>query len=220
MTLPKQPLRWEDGSPLSWPSTKAVCVGRNYRDHAIELGNAVPEEPVLFIKPANAIYGVVDQLSWPPSLFPVHHEVELAFVVGQTLDRTTKDPLRCLCGVTLALDLTLRETQHALKTRGLPWEKAKAFDSSCPVAPLIPCDRPTEDYQFALRVNGEVRQRGDTRDWLFPLEVLLEAITHWFTLLPGDLILTGTPSGVGPLVSGDHWAMELNGRQLAAGRVT
>jgi 2-keto-4-pentenoate hydratase/2-oxohepta-3-ene-1,7-dioic acid hydratase in catechol pathway len=185
---------------------KIVCVGRNYREHVRELGNEAPTEPVLFIKPNSSIIGVGEKIVIPPWSQDCHHEVELALLIGQTGKNVPEEEAMALiAGYGVAIDLTLRDVQTALKSKGLPWEKAKAFDTSCPLSPFVPAAQiaDPQKLRLSLSVNGILRQDGCTSEMLYRIPALLAAITTYFTLQRGDVVLTGTPAGVGPVRSGD-----------------
>lgn len=193
--------RWLDGSAAELPLGKVVCIGRNYADHAAELNNPIPAEPVLFIKPPTSLCAIDQPLQWPNQFGACHFETELALLMG-----AGNEGEPAIVGVGLALDLTLRELQDSLKAARLPWEKAKAFDRACAVTPWLPY-RDNIDLaaqQFELYCNGERRQRGDSAQMLTSVPALLKAIAPFFSLQPGDVVLTGTPAGVGPLHSGDQ----------------
>jgi len=192
---------WIDGSAVELPVGKLVCVGRNYADHAAELNNPIPAEPVLFMKPASALCPLAEPITWPQGFGRCHFETELALLIGES-----RGGAAGVVGLGLALDLTLRELQEQLKAARLPWEKAKAFDRACPLSPLLPIG-PEHDLaaqHFELYCNGELRQRGDSAQMLTPVSALLDYIGQFFTLQPGDIVLTGTPAGVGPLTAGDQ----------------
>ena len=193
-------------------SGKVVCVGRNYLDHVKELGNVVSEQPVLFMKPKAALCDIAEPLRIPTSHGACHNELELAFLIAEPLSNASIDECaKAICGVGLALDLTLRDLQSQLKTAGQPWERAKAFDKSCPISPFVPIDAYTEtDYRFGLDINGESKQRGNANLMLHKVLPLLAHITQSFSLEPGDVLLTGTPKGVGPLRSGDKLSIFLD----------
>lgn len=207
--------RFVDGSAIDWPLGKVVCIGRNYLDHIRELGNAVPEAPLLFIKPATAVVGLDAPLRLPAGLGECHHELELAVLIGARLSGSDVAQARAaVAGYGLALDLTLRDVQAKLKAAGQPWERAKAFDGACPLSPFVP---PTaladpEATEIELRINGERRQHGSTAQMMHPVFALIAHMSGVFTLLPGDVVLTGTPAGVGPLASGDALELRLAGR--------
>lgn len=188
-------------------SAKVVCVGRNYADHARELNNPVPEEPLLFIKPGSCVVDMHEPLNLPKGLGSVHIETEMALLIGAPLSQA--DEGRCLeaiAGVGIGFDLTLRDLQNELKQRAHPWEKAKAFDGSCPLSEFIvpPVDLNWAAITIELQRNGELQQRGNSADMITPVAPLLSYISRFFTLLPGDVVLTGTPAGVGPIQSGDQ----------------
>lgn len=186
--------------------SKIVCVGRNYADHAAELNNPLPTEPLLFIKPSTAVTRL-PQVLIPPHQGACHHELELALLIGAPLRRArSEQALAAVAAVGLALDLTLRDVQNRLKSAGQPWERAKAFDGSCALGPFIDAAAVDLAEPFALQLykNNQLVQQGNTADLLFPLALLLADISQQFTLLPGDVVLTGTPAGVGPLAAGDQ----------------
>ncbi|MGV3344387.1 fumarylacetoacetate hydrolase family protein [Enterobacteriaceae bacterium LUAb1] len=204
---------WQ-GELLNYSVSKVVCVGSNYAKHIKEMGNIVPSDPVLFIKPETALCDLTQPLSIPQNRGAVHHEIELAVLIGASLKQSTEDHVvKAIAGYGIALDLTLREVQAACKKDGLPWEKAKAFDNACPLSGFIPvADFQADPQQSELKlvVNGEVRQYGSTADMIHKIVPLIAFISRFFTLRAGDVVLTGTPEGVGPLVSGDRLSVSLN----------
>ena len=189
------------------PVGKIVCIGRNYAEHIKELGNQTPDKQVIFIKPASSLVSSGGTVVIPGYSDDCHHEIELAVLIGKTAkDVTVEAALDYVSGYAVALDLTLRDVQGVQKTKGLPWEIAKAFDTSCPLsdfAPVSQVDDP-QDLQLKLTVSGEVRQNGNTRDMIRSIAELIAATSAYFTLEEGDVLLTGTPSGVGRIVSGDR----------------
>lgn len=204
--------RWIDGSDIDLPVGKVVCVGRNYAAHAKELGNDIPDAPILFIKPASSLTAMDQPLQLPQGQGEVHHEVEIALLVREQLRNVdAKAALWSMAGYGVALDLTLRDVQNALKQKGHPWERAKAFDGACPVSGFIDARGVSgkQALDISLEINGETRQAGNTSQMLFPIFELIAHMSTVFTLEPGDLILTGTPSGVGPLHSGDRFKARL-----------
>ena len=189
------------------PIGKIVCIGRNYAEHIKELGNQMPDKPVIFIKPASSLVSSGGTVVIPGYSDDCHHEIELAVLIGKTAkDVTAEAALGYVSGYAVALDLTLRDVQGVQKEKGLPWEIAKAFDTSCPLSDFVPAsqvDNPQE-LQLKLTVSGEVRQNGNTRDMIRSIAELIAATSAYFTLEEGDVLLTGTPSGVGRIVSGDR----------------
>lgn len=184
---------------------KVVCVGRNYAEHAAELNNPIPDTPLLFMKPATALVPFEEPIPVSHHNSSLHFELELAVLLGQPLKHADKaSALDAIDGIGLALDLTLRDVQQQLKAQGHPWELAKAFDGSCPISQFVPADGLNlTDLEFTLERNGTLQQHGHTKHMLSPiLDVLVYASQH-FTLSPGDIVLTGTPAGVGPLHAGD-----------------
>jgi len=189
------------------PIGKIVCIGRNYAEHIKELGNQMPDKPVIFIKPASSLVSSGGTVVIPGYSDDCHHEIELAVLIGKTAkDVTAEAALDYVSGYAVALDLTLRDVQGVQKTKGLPWEIAKAFDTSCPLSDFVPTSQvdDPQNLQLKLTVNGEVRQNGNTRDMIRSIAELIAATSAYFTLEEGDVLLTGTPSGVGRIVSGDR----------------
>ena len=201
-----------DAVPQTLPVGKVVCVGRNYAAHAKELNNPVPTEPVLFIKPATALVDLEQPVSIPLQFGVCHFEAEMAVLIGERLTSCNEQQAAtAIAGVGVALDLTLRELQSALKDKGLPWEKAKAFDGACPISAFASLHNieDLQNQQIQLHQNGELQQDGNSADMLTPILPLLVYISQFFTLSPGDIILTGTPAGVGPLAVGDSLKISL-----------
>ncbi|GAU65628.1 putative fumarylacetoacetase family protein [Streptomyces sp. NBRC 110611] len=191
---------------------KVVAIGRNYAEHAAELGNAVPDVPVTFFKPSTSVIGPGDPIAYPSFSQEVHHEAELAVVVGRMCREVPRERAKdVILGYTCANDLTARDVQQREKQ----WARAKGFDSSCPLGPWVETGLSTDDIAAGLAVqctvNGEQRQLGRTSDMVRPVEDLIVHITEAMTLLPGDVILTGTPAGVGPLNVGDEVAVTIEG---------
>lgn len=190
--------------------SKIVCVGRNYRDHAKELGNEVPAEPLLFLKPPSSLLGQKGTVMMPSQAERVDFEGELALVIGK---RATKlaagaDWHSYVRGYTIANDVTARDLQ---KKDG-QWTRAKGFDTFCPVGPVVSDEvDPGAGFLVETRQNGELKQHGSTLDFIFPIPELLSYITAAITLEPGDLILTGTPAGVGPVKAGDNVEVSIKG---------
>ncbi|MCR0997908.1 fumarylacetoacetate hydrolase family protein [Serratia rubidaea] len=207
---------WQ-GALLDFPVSKVVCVGSNYADHIKEMGSAKSAEPVLFIKPETALCDIRQPVAIPKDLGAVHHEVELAVLIGTPLKQANEDRVaRAIAGYGIALDLTLRDLQAGFKKAGQPWEKAKGFDGSCPISGFIPVSEfgDAQNAELTLNVNGEIRQQGNTRDMITPILPLIAYMSRFFTLRAGDIILTGTPQGVGPMASGDMLSLSLNDKTL------
>lgn len=209
---------WQ-GALLDFPVSKVVCVGSNYAQHIKEMGSATPAEPVLFIKPETAICDLRQPLSIPQDFGAVHHEIELAVLIGSTLKQASEQHVaQAIAGYGVALDLTLRDVQAGCKQAGQPWEKAKGFDNSCPLSGFIPASEFTDDPQsvkLQLKVNADVRQQGSTADMIHKILPLIAYMSRYFTLRAGDVILTGTPEGVGPLLSGDKLELSLGDRSIS-----
>ncbi|MDQ7909149.1 fumarylacetoacetate hydrolase family protein [Phytohabitans sp. ZYX-F-186] len=189
--------------------SKVVCVGRNYADHAAELGNEVPKEPLLFLKPSTSVIGPRDAIRLPPQSKQVEHEAELAVVIGppgaRRADRAAAE--RAIFGYTCANDVTARDLQKA----DVQFTRAKGFDSFCPLGPWITTGLDVGDLEVRCEVNEEVRQLGRTKDLVFDVPTLVSYVSHVMTLLPGDVILTGTPAGVSPIMAGDNVVVRVEG---------
>jgi 2-keto-4-pentenoate hydratase/2-oxohepta-3-ene-1,7-dioic acid hydratase in catechol pathway len=198
--------------------TKVVCVGKNYADHAQEMGGETPEEPLIFLKPATAVVGPQSPVVYPKASHEVHHEAELAVVIGRPARNVSaEDASAYVFGYTAANDVTARDLQR----KDGQWTRSKGFDTFCPLGPAIETELdPLERLAVICRVNGEVRQAGFTSDMVFGVAQLIEYISAVMTLLPGDVILTGTPSGVGPVVPGDLMEVEIDGIGSLINRVT
>ena len=184
------------------------CIGRNYAEHAAELGNAVPDQPLLFAKPATAVLTGGKLFHLPEFSSDIHYETELVLRVSRLAHAITeKDAWQYVDALTLGVDLTARDLQSQLKAKGQPWEIAKGFDDSAPIGDFIdiPEALKNEGVTFEGRINGKVVQRGDTRHMIFPVPVFMAYLTRFFTLQPGDLLFTGTPAGVGALHAGDRF---------------
>jgi 2-keto-4-pentenoate hydratase/2-oxohepta-3-ene-1,7-dioic acid hydratase in catechol pathway len=188
--------------------SKVVAVGRNYVAHARELGNEVPEEPLIFLKPSTSVIGPGDPIPLPPESRRVDHEAELAVVIGRVCRRVTEeDAPKFILGYTCGNDVTARDLQE----KDGQWTRAKGFDGFCPLGPWVETELDPSNIQVACRVNGEVRQSARTSAMAFPPSVLVSHISGVMTLLPGDVILTGTPSGIGPLSEGDEVEVDVEG---------
>ncbi|MGH8492764.1 MAG: fumarylacetoacetate hydrolase family protein [Moraxellaceae bacterium] len=206
-----------DGSPCALPVGKVVCVGRNYAAHARELGNAVTETPILFLKPATSLLPLEAGFSLPEGRGDCHHETELTVLIGKELkNANTPECWAAIAGVGLGLDLTLRDLQNELKKNGHPWEVAKAFDGAAPLSPFLAPDAFGDftDVKFTLTVNGARRQSGHSADMITSVLKLLAYISTIFTLQPGDVVMTGTPEGVAALKAGDALVLEMAGLRV------
>ncbi|WP_413500835.1 fumarylacetoacetate hydrolase family protein [Psychrobacter maritimus] len=200
---------------------KVVCVGRNYAAHAEELGNEVPKAPILFMKPASSVVSIRQGVVCPnPALYgETHYEAELCVQLAADLSAATiEEAKQAIGGVTLGLDLTLRELQAELKEKGHPWERAKCFDGACVLGdwldPQVFGD--FTDIHYQLTINDALKQDGDSALMLFPVYELLVNISHAFSLQAGDVIMTGTPSGVGALQAGDQLSLKLGAHEWQA----
>ena len=188
--------------------SKIVCVGKNYAAHAAEFGMEVPEEPLLFLKPSTAVIGPGDPIQLLPISQRVDYEGELAVVIGRLARRVrAEDAVKYILGYTCANDVTLRDLQKMDDQ----WARAKGFDGSCPLGPWIETELDPNDIRVETRLNGEIRQAAQTSDMVFGVAELIEYITEFMTLLPGDVLLTGTPEGVGRLAPGDVVEVEVEG---------
>jgi 2-keto-4-pentenoate hydratase/2-oxohepta-3-ene-1,7-dioic acid hydratase in catechol pathway len=188
--------------------SKVACVGRNYVAHAEEWGLDVPEEPLVFLKPSTAVIGPGEQIRMLPISRRIDPEGELAVVVGRIArDVRAEEAYKYILGYTCGNDVTLRDLQKSDDQ----WARAKGFDGSCPLGPWIQTDLDPNDLRVETRVNGEVRQGGQTSEMVFGVATLLEFITTFMTLLPGDVIMTGTPPGKVTLSSGDRVEVEVEG---------
>ncbi|WP_445116702.1 fumarylacetoacetate hydrolase family protein [Acinetobacter sp. WZC-1] len=201
---------------MNTPPSKIICVGRNYADHARELGNEIPDRPVLFIKPPSSLVALEAGISWNTAWGSCHYECELSLRIDRPLQGETdaQKALQAVGAVTLGLDLTLRDLQDQLKKKGQPWERAKAFDGACMLADWIDVSevKAWDQLRFNFQVNDEIRQQGDTSLLIFNIADLLVDINQVFSLQPGDVIMTGTPAGVAALTFGDQLTMTLHGQ--------
>ena len=191
--------------------SKIVCVGRNYRDHATELGNEVPKEPLIFLKPPSSLLGPGGAIAYPRLSTRVDFEGELGIVIGRKARRIgpQEDVATYIRGYTIVNDVTARDLQ---KTDG-QWTRGKGFDTFCPVGPIVTdeIDPINHGIELTTTLNGETKQHGNTQDFLFEIPALLRYITAFLTLEPGDLIPTGTPAGVGPMQPGDSVQVAITG---------
>lgn len=202
-----------DNQLIDLPVGKIVCVGLNYRDHVAEMGSELNDEAVLFMKPSTAMVPLTTPFNLPIGQGECHNEAEIAVLIkSQLTNATESDVASAIWGYGIGLDLTLRNVQKQLKTMGRPWERSKAFDGSAPLSPFIEKSQiaNTNNIEFSLKVNDEIRQQGTSILMIRPIEKLISIISQHFTLLPGDVIFTGTPAGVAPLNAGDSLHLSLN----------
>ncbi|WP_454778301.1 fumarylacetoacetate hydrolase family protein [Georgenia muralis] len=190
------------------PRSKVIGIGRNYADHAAEMGHEVPAEPLVFLKPNTSVIGPDDPIVLPPWSREVHHEAELAVVISRLCKYVPAAKVQdVIFGYTVANDVTARDVQAT----DAQWTRAKGFDTSCPLGPYLAVDLDVSDLAVRARVDGVVRQDGRTSDLVHKVPELIEYVSSIFTLLPGDVILTGTPAGVGPIEVGQRVEVEVEG---------
>lgn len=202
------------GNPVALPVGKVVCIGQNYQDHIAEMNSKTAPDALFFLKPATALRHFSAPLQIPQDRGAVHNETEIAVLIGKPLTAVTPAQVAdAIWGYGLALDLTLRDVQAELKKLGRPWDIAKGFDGACPVAGFVPAAQisAVQQLQFSLDVNGERRQSGDATLMIRGVMQMISEMSQWFSLQPGDIILTGTPAGVGPLLVGDRLQLSLHG---------
>jgi len=197
--------------------SKIVCVGRNYREHAAELGNKMPDEPLLFLKAPSALIASGDEIVLPGASQQVEHEGELGVVIGRIARNipSGEDPLSYVLGYTCVNDVTARDLQR----KDVQFTRGKSFDTFCPVGPWIETDIDPGNVTVETRLNGEVKQKGNTADMAFPVAFLIRYISEIMTLYPGDLIATGTPAGVSKMKPGDIVEVEVEGIGILKNRV-
>ncbi|MBN1174835.1 MAG: fumarylacetoacetate hydrolase family protein [Micromonosporaceae bacterium] len=197
--------------------SKVVCVGRNYADHAAEVGDAPPPEPLLFLKPTTSVIGHGDLIRRPPQSQRVDHEAELAVVIGTPGARRVdhRGAAKAIFGYTCANDVTARDLQQL----DGQWTRAKSFDSFCPLGPWIVTGVDMTDVEVRCEVGEEVRQLARTKDMIFDVPTIISYISHVMTLLPGDVVLTGTPGGIGPLADGETVTVTIEGIGSLVNRV-
>lgn len=203
-----------DGLPYEMHPSKIVCLLRSYAAHAKELNNPVPDRPRFFLKPPSSLMADGGTVIIPDGVSAVHHEVELGVIIGRSGRMISEENAGDhILGYTTMLDLTARDLQDEAKSKGLPWAEAKGFDTFAPVGP-IGASRASYDWKgrrIWLRVNGEMRQDGNTSMMIFPVERMISRISSVMTLEEGDIIMTGTPEGVGPLRHGDRVEASIEG---------
>ena len=194
--------------------TKIICLGRNYRRHAEELGNVVPDKPIIFLKPPSSLIIEGEKIILPPQSQDVHHEVELGVVIGKSGRQIPRANAEAhILGYCILLDMTARDIQKEETRRGAPWTLAKGFDTFAPVSQIVRKEELAhpEDLAIRLWVNNEIRQDSNTRFMIFGIAEILEYISSYMTLEMGDVIATGTPEGVGPVIKGDVITAEIGG---------
>jgi 5-carboxymethyl-2-hydroxymuconate isomerase len=202
------------GSNETYTIGKIICVGKNYLEHAKELGDAVPENPVIFMKPSSSIIFSKEQIQYPEFTKLLHYETELVLLVGRRGKKILKcNALDYIDGYTVGLDMTLRDRQSELKKNGHPWEISKCFDTSTVLAEFVPKDKINNpnDLSIKLWVNEQLRQNENTSKMIFNVESIIEFLSMYFTLERGDVIFTGTPAGVGEVKKGDKLKAEIEG---------
>jgi len=205
-------LKFTDGRTIN--AGTMFCVASNYKKHADEMGTAVPSEPAIFIKPPQALVHSGDSIILPAMSDNVHHEVELVVVIGRECKNINRDETaEYVMGYAVGIDVTMRDVQGNAKKAGKPWAVAKGFFTSAPVSDIIAADNfdRIPDFDLLLSVNNEIRQSASTKEMERDVPSLIEFLSNVFTLLPGDLIFTGTPSGVGPIKKNDTIKAELSG---------
>lgn len=199
------------------PRSKVVCIGKNYADHAAEMGGEVPEEPIIFIKPNTSVIGPEDVIVWPTMSARVDHEGELAIVISKICKEVPRTKYRdVIFGYTVANDVTARDLQ---KKDG-QWTRGKSFDSFCPIGPWIDTDFEPTDQLITAAVDGEIKQSAKLSDMIFKVPEIIEFVSTVMTLLPGDIILTGTPAGIGPMNPGGEVTVTISGLGVLTNKVS
>jgi 2-keto-4-pentenoate hydratase/2-oxohepta-3-ene-1,7-dioic acid hydratase in catechol pathway len=199
------------------PRSKVVCVGKNYADHAAEMGGEVPEEPIIFIKPNTSVIGPNEVIQWPSSSERIDHEAELAVVISKICKEVPREKANdVIFGYTVANDVTARDLQ---KKDG-QWSRAKGFDTFCPLGPWIDTEFKPGKQLVTAQVDGELKQSAPLSDMVFDVSFIIEFVTKVMTLLPGDVILTGTPSGIGPMNPGGEVIVSVEGLGSLKNRVS
>lgn len=190
------------------PRSKVVCIGKNYADHAAEMGGFVPDEPVIFLKPNTSVIGPNDTIVWPDMSERIDHESELAIVIGRLCKDVPIERVNdVIFGYTIANDVTARDLQ---KKDG-QWTRAKSFDTFCPIGPWIDTEFIPGTQKITATVNGEIKQSAQLSDMIFKVPEIINFVSRVMTLLPGDVILTGTPAGIGPMIAGGSATMSIEG---------
>jgi len=196
---------------------KIICIGRNYREHAKELNNAVPEKPVFFMKPDTALLQKNNPFFYPDFSKNVQYETEIVLKINRN-GRHIEEQFahKYFDEIGIGIDFTARDLQAEQKKKGLPWEIAKAFDQSAPVGKFLPKSQFADlnNIKFSLKINGEIRQQGNTGDMMFSFDRIISYVSQFVSLKPGDLIFTGTPAGVGPIQINDHFEVFIGEEKL------
>ena len=207
--------KYADGTSIHFPLGKVVCIGRNYAEHAKELGNPVPTEPLIFMKPGSCVVPLEDSFSIPTDRGSVHYEAEIVVLIGKPLSKnpSAEEVVDAISGFAPGLDLTLRDVQSRLREKGLPWELAKCFDGAAVIAPFLAAGTYPDltDIGIRLTINDKVVQDGNSSLMLNPIVPMIQHMAANFSLQAGDIIMTGTPAGVGPFEPGDRIVLELTG---------
>ena len=199
------------------PRSKVVCIGKNYADHAAEMDSVVPTEPIIFIKPNTSVIGPNETIIWPSMSERVDHEAELAIVIGRICKEVPAAKAKdVIYGYTLANDVTARDLQ---KKDG-KWSRAKGFDTFCPLGPWIETEFVPKDQNITATLNGEVKQSSVLSEMIFKIPQIIEFVTNVMTLLPGDVILTGTPAGIGPMPAGASISVAIEGLGTLTNKVS
>ena len=199
------------------PRSKVVCVGKNYADHAAEMDSEVPSEPIIFIKPNTSVIGPNETIVWPKMSERVDHEAELAIVIGRICKEVPAAKYKdVIFGYTLANDVTARDLQ---KKDG-QWSRAKGFDTFCPLGPWIETEFVPADQKISATLNGQVKQSATLSEMIFKIPEIIEFVTNVMTLLPGDVILTGTPAGIGPMPAGSSISVAIDGLGVLTNKVS
>ena len=208
--------KYADGTSIHFPLGKVVCIGRNYAEHAKELGNPVPTEPLIFMKPGSCVVPLEGGFSIPTDRGAVHYEAEIVVLIGKPLSKnpSAEEVIDAISGFAPGLDLTLRDVQSRLREKGLPWELAKCFDGAAVIAPFVAAETYPDltDIGIRLTINDKVVQDGNSSLMLNPIVPMIQHMAANFSLQAGDIIMTGTPAGVGPFEPGDRIVLELTGQ--------
>jgi acylpyruvate hydrolase len=205
---------FKNGTVMDMPIGKIVCLARTYKKHAQEMQSEIPKDPIVFLKPASSVIFDKDSIIIPSESSYLHHEVEFGIVIGKKCSRIAKKfAIDYVSGYIVGLDITARDIQSEAKKNGWPWTISKGFDTFCPISEVISKEKIADpnNVDFSLKVNDEIKQKGNTKMLVFTIEKLIEFISNIMTLETGDLILTGTPEGVGQIKERDVLKAQLNG---------